>query len=80
MLSSVDLPQPDGPTTATISWASTVNVTPASASTAWPRAIAVGVADVPDEDPHGRRRRKRWTLPVAVRGRSATNSTAPGTL
>jgi hypothetical protein len=36
-LSSVDLPQPDGPTTATSSSASTVKVTPASASTLWPR-------------------------------------------
>src|SRR6185369_12999198 len=34
--SKVDLPQPEGPTTATSSSASTAKVTPVSASTAWP--------------------------------------------
>ena len=41
MLSSVDLPQPDGPSRATNSSGSTVRLTSSSAGTAWPRAIAI---------------------------------------
>src|SRR4029453_8092903 len=49
--------------------------------------IRVRLRDAVDDDPHrlvsppsAARRRKRWILPVAVLGRSATNSIGPGVL
>ena len=82
MLSSVDLPQPDGPSRATNSSGSTARSTWLSATTSRPRRSRVGLRHALDDDAHpsAAARRKRWILPVVVLGSSATKSIQRGDL
>jgi len=81
MLSSVDLPQPDGPNSATNSCDSTARSTWLSATTSRPRR-STNVLDTRSTTTRIYRWRSanRWSLPVAVLGSSATKSIQRGDL
>jgi hypothetical protein len=81
MLSKVDLPQPEGPSRATNSSASTAKSTWLSATTSRPRRSA-NVLETRSTTTRIYRCRSanRWVLPVVVLGSSATKSIQRGDL